>query len=129
MSTSIARSPETESPSEAPSGDLVSSATVSFASLSSELTSPATNEIPFTLGSLHTGARLVLRCRKDWRGATVSSVALDCVTLSVYAPSGRTYRVRRPPDSPLKLDGSIPVLGEVTSAGWRVGLARYDGRW
>jgi hypothetical protein len=79
-----------------------------------------------TLAALPVGARLVLRCRKDWRDATVSAVALDCVILSVGSPSGRTYRVRRPPDSLLSHDGPIPVLGE---GAWRVGRARYDSRW
>jgi hypothetical protein len=79
-----------------------------------------------TLASLPVGARLVLRCRKDWRDATVSAVALDCVTLSVGSPTGRTYRVRRPPDSLLSNDGPIPLLGE---GAWRTTRARYDARW
>ena len=79
-----------------------------------------------TLGVLPLGARLMLRCRKDWRDATIVAVSLEKVTLSVISPTGRTYRVRRPPDSPLSLDGPIPVLGE---GRWRVGLARYDTRW
>lgn len=79
-----------------------------------------------TLGALPVGARLLLRCRKDWRDATIVSVADDSVTLSVTSPKGRTYRLRRPPDSPLLFDGQIPVLGE---GQWRAGLARYDPRW
>jgi hypothetical protein len=79
-----------------------------------------------TLGALPVGARLVLRCRKDWREATVASVALDLVTLSVGSPKGRTYRLRRPAASMLTLEGSIPVLGEGT---WRAARARYDARW
>ena len=83
-----------------------------------------------TLGALPVGARLVLRCRKDWRDATVASAEPDVVTLSVGSPTGRTYRVRRPPGSPLSLDGSIPVLGESAPArDWRAGLVRYDARW
>jgi hypothetical protein len=81
-----------------------------------------------TLGSLPTGTRIVLRCRKDWRAATVASfdAATSRVVLSVGSPSGHTYRLRRPADSPLTLDGPIPVLGE---GHWRAGLARYDVRW
>ena len=87
--------------------------------------------MPFaaTLRSLPVGARLILRCRKDWRAATVSSIEPDCVRLSVASPTGHTYRVRRPHDSPLTYEGALPLLGEVTSAGWRVMLARYDARW
>jgi hypothetical protein len=79
-----------------------------------------------TLSSLPVGARLILRCRKDWRDATITSVAPDAVTLSVTSPKGRTYRLRRPSDSLLFFDGPIPVLGE---GHWRTGIARYDSRW
>jgi hypothetical protein len=79
-----------------------------------------------TLSSLFTGARLILRCRKDWRDATVAAISMEAVTLSVFSPSGRTYRLRRPPDSPLTFDGSLPILGE---GYWRTGFARYDSRW
>ena len=78
-----------------------------------------------TLGSLPVGARLVLRCRKDWRDATVAAVSSEAITLSVVSASGHTYRVRRPPASLLFLDGSIPVLGEGC---WRMGRVRYDVR-
>jgi hypothetical protein len=81
-----------------------------------------------TLGSLPSGARLVLRCRKDWRVAAVAFKDPETarVVLSVGSPSGHTYRLRRPADAPLNLDGPIPVLGE---GQWRAGLARYDVRW
>ena len=79
-----------------------------------------------TLAALPVGARLILRCRKDWRDATVVRLSLEQITLSVGAPSGRTYRVRRPPDSLLSLDGPIPVLGEGC---WRACLVHYDRRW
>ncbi|HWS56310.1 MAG TPA: hypothetical protein VN228_19375 [Pyrinomonadaceae bacterium] len=83
---------------------------------------------PPTLGSLPLGARLVLRCRKDWRAAAVAGFEPDLarVVLSVASPSGHTYRLRRPADSLLTLDGLIPVLGE---GHWRPGLVRYDFRW
>ena len=84
------------------------------------------NENVLTLGRLPVGARLVLRCRKDWRDATISAVSLEAITLSVGSPSGHTYRLRRAPDSLLFLDGSIPVLGEGC---WRAGRVRYDLRW
>ncbi|HYJ47825.1 MAG TPA: hypothetical protein VEV81_14505 [Pyrinomonadaceae bacterium] len=78
------------------------------------------------LADLPVGARLILRCRKDWRDATVAAITHEAVTLSVGSPSGHTYRVRRPADSLLSLDGSIPVLGEGI---WRAGRVRYDLRW
>jgi hypothetical protein len=87
-----------------------------------EATSPATA----TLGSLPVGARLILRCRADWRAATVSAFEVERVVLNVASPTGHTYRVRRPHDSPLAFDGGIPLLGEGC---WRAGLARYDVRW
>ena len=88
---------------------------------------PDDDETP-TLGSLPLGARLVLRCRKDWRTATVAFIdaATARVVLSVGSPNGHTYRLRRPADAPLTFDGPVPVLGE---GQWRAGLARYDKRW
>ena len=79
-----------------------------------------------TLSSLPLGARLVMRCRKDWRVATVAAILPDKIVLSVGSPSGHTYRVRRPHDAPLSFDGTIPLLGEGC---WRAGLVRYDLRW
>ena len=86
----------------------------------------ASSETVLTLGALPVGARLILRCRNDWRDATIVATSIEKVRLSVLAPSGRTYRVSRPPDSPLTFDGSIPILGE---GSWRAGLVRYDLRW
>ena len=82
-----------------------------------------------TLSSLPVGARLVVRCRKDWRVATVSSIEPGCVRLNVASPTGHTYRLRRPHDAPLTCEGALPLLGELTPAGWRAALARYDARW
>ena len=86
------------------------------------------NEAAPTLGGLPVGARLILRCRADWRTATVAffDAAGGRVVLSVASPGGHTYRVRRPADSPLAYDGHFPVLGQ---GSWRAGLARYDVRW
>ncbi len=84
-----------------------------------------------TLGDLPLGARLVLRCRKDWRDATIILISSEKITLAVGSPSGHTYRVRRVPDSPLYLDGSIPVLceGAATPPAWRAGRVGYEARW
>ncbi len=89
---------------------------------------PAEDVPAATLGSLPVGARLILRCRADWRAATVASFEreLGRVVLNVASPGGHTYRVRRPADAPLAYDGHFPVLGE---GPWRAGLARYDVRW
>lgn len=81
---------------------------------------------PQTLEALPLGAHLILRCRKDWRDATIIAIAPDKITLSVNAPSGRTYRVRRPPDTLLIIENSLPVIGK---GSWRVNFARYDVRW
>lgn len=97
-----------------------------FASLPGGLSASLSTGNSQQLAALPLGAHLILRCRKDWRDATVVRLSLENVTLSVCAPSGRTYRVRRPPDSLLSFHGSIPVLGK---GSWRTGLARYDTRW
>lgn len=116
MSAEIERAPETEAVKLLVNGALDSCPT--------ELPAPVC-----TLATLPLGARLILRCRKDWRTATVAAVAPDCVTLSVCSPSGHTYRLRRPLDALLNFDGAIPLLGELNPTGWRVALARYDLRW
>ena len=100
--------------------------TAALAAQSDGLDASQATENILTLGDLPVGARLILRCRKDWRDATIAAVSLETITLSVGSPSGHTYRVRRPADSLLSLDGSIPVLGEGC---WRAGRARYDLRW
>ncbi|HEY0173862.1 MAG TPA: hypothetical protein VGB98_22800 [Pyrinomonadaceae bacterium] len=106
--------------------------TVSAQSSSVEPSSPSElasgNEAAPTLGGLPVGARLILRCRADWRAATVAflDAAGGRVVLNVASPGGHTYRVRRPADSPLAYDGHLPVLGQ---GSWRAGLARYDVRW
>jgi hypothetical protein len=99
---------------------------VALADLPDGLPVSPVNENGLTLSALPIGARLILRCRKDWRDATIVAVSLEAITLSIGAPSGRTYRVKRPPDALLTFDGTIPVLGE---GSWRAGFARYDMRW
>jgi hypothetical protein len=85
----------------------------------------STDESP-TLASMPVGARLIVRCRADWREAVVSLIAPEQITLTICAPSGRTYRIKRPPNAPLAFNGSIPLLGE---GAWRANLARQDARW
>lgn len=94
--------------------------------LENEAQIPAGEIEAITLGSLPVGARLILRCRADWRTATVAAFGPERVVLNVASPKGHTYRVRRPLDAALTFDGHLPVLGEGC---WRAGLARYDVRW
>ena len=105
-----------------------SSAEEAFAAaLPDGLSSSQTPSNTRTLAALQVGARLILRCRKDWRDATVVAVSIEHVTLSVCAPRGRTYRIKRSPDTLIFEDGHVPVLGE---GSWRAGgLVRYDARW
>jgi hypothetical protein len=100
--------------------------TQSIAALSGGLDASLPSAHTLTLAALPIGARLILRCRKDWRDATIVAASPEQITLSVGSPSGHTYRVRRPPDSLLSLEGSIPVLGV---GSWRACFARYDTRW
>jgi hypothetical protein len=86
---------------------------------------PAPEQL-LTLADLPPYAHLILRCRKDWRDATIVALSPEQATLSVSSPTGRTYRLRRPLASPLIFDGPIPLLG---TGSWRNGLARYDARW
>ena len=132
MSTNVERSPRPpEAITLADGGDLEPSAAATCDSPDDATAHAA------TLAELPPGARLILRCRKDWRAASVSSIGDDCVRLNVASPAGHTYRVRRPHDSLLHFDGAIPVLDasaraaspEGERASWRVALARYDVRW
>jgi hypothetical protein len=154
VSTNFERSPErAEAITLHDSGDLESSATnesqinltertcatpdESMMASPDEATITSAVECVVTLAELAVGARLVLRCRKDWRAASISAIEDAIVRLNVASPTGHTYRVRRPHDSPLTFDGSIPVLNagarsshvEGERAAWRVALARYDARW
>ena len=101
---------------------------VPFPSTTTEESPPQPAAEALTLGALPLGARLILRCRKDWRAAAVCAFEPDLarVVLSVASPSGHTYRLRRPVDAPLTHDGHLPVLGDGT---WRAAFARYDLRW
>jgi hypothetical protein len=146
VSTNFERSPErAEAIALLDSGDLESSATNESPHDSTERacatpdesTIASAVECVVTLAGLAVGARLVIRCRKDWRVASVSAIEDASVRLNIASPTGHTYRVRRPHDSPLNFDGSIPVLNagartthaEGERAAWRVALARYDVRW
>jgi hypothetical protein len=104
----------------------VESASVGEAAISAPCQINYSGATTFELRELQVGARLVIRCRKDWRDATVVATSTDSITLSVGAPSGRTYRLRRPADAVVSLDGFVPVLG---TGAWKYGLVRYDCRW
>jgi len=78
------------------------------------------------LRDLQIGFRLLLRCKNDWRDATVVAIAEEKITLLVCSPTGHSYRVRRLPDEELSFEGSIPLLGE---GDWKEEIARYDMRW
>ncbi len=122
MSTQIERPPDAGAKVTPPDG-------LSASQVETEITTFATADAVLTLASLPVGARLILRCRKDWRVACVSFVTDENVTLSVGSPSGHTYRVRRPANAPLTHDddnSALPILGE---GQWRAGFARYDTRW
>ena len=119
MSENLSGSSEIEGHALSTSDDLNAFAEDNFSSTDS-------TNAPTTLASLPIGARLIVRCRADWREAVVTAIAAERITLSILAPSGRTYRIRRPPNAPLIFDGTLPILGE---GAWRAMLARSDKRW
>jgi hypothetical protein len=87
-------------------------------------------ENQITLRELPIGARLVVKCKHDWRSAVVSRFDDEQrVTLIVCSPSGRTYRLRRASETPLVYDGKIPVLPEGCEDDWRDEMVQYDARW
>ncbi|CAN5663165.1 hypothetical protein BH24ACI2_BH24ACI2_09530 [soil metagenome] len=86
-------------------------------------------KILITLRDLPTGARLLIRSKKDWRFAVVSKFNEEKATLIVCSPSGRTYRLRRLLDAEIIFDGEIPILKSDLEDGWRENFSKYDFRW
>ncbi|MBC7798675.1 MAG: hypothetical protein H7Z37_17540 [Pyrinomonadaceae bacterium] len=81
------------------------------------------------MSDLPIGARLVLRCRKDWREAVVSRIEKEKIALTVFSISGKTYRVRRPLDARIVVVNEIPVLSDCESLEWREHFVKADWRW
>lgn len=106
----------------------------SFKVLAEDFTEFAdTSRAANSLAALPVGARLIIRCRADWRTACVSHSTSERITIIIHSPRGGTYRIRRPPDTPLQFDNSIPILNitdaECRRATWLGGMAIYDVRW
>lgn len=81
------------------------------------------------LREMPVGARLIVKCRKDWRSAVVSSVGEDKATLIVCSASGGTYRLRRPLETQIFFDGKFSILHDGCEDIWRDNFIRYDSRW
>jgi hypothetical protein len=86
-------------------------------------------ENQITLRELPVGARLIVQCKKDWRGAVVSRIDEEKVTLIVCSSSGRTYRLRRTVETSIIFDGKIPILQNGCDENWRENFTKYDFRW
>ena len=82
-----------------------------------------------TLDQLATGTRLLVRSRTDWRFASVARVDEERVVLTVCAPTGRTYRLRRDLDAAVTIDGPVPILLHEAEDTWRDNFSPYDIRW
>jgi hypothetical protein len=84
-----------------------------------------------TLDQLPIGARLLVRSRKDWRNAAVSRFVEETrtVVLTVCSPTGHSYRLRRPPESLVVIEGGFAILSTDTADHWRNNFSRYDTRW
>jgi hypothetical protein len=86
-------------------------------------------ETQLTLANIPLGGRLLVRSKKDWRVAVVCRIAEDQITISVASPKGYNYRLRRPTDAAINLDGRIPFLFIEDSDTWRENFSSYDMRW
>lgn len=88
-----------------------------------------TAESQITLGDLPTGARIVVKCKNEWRGAVVSKNDAEKITLLVYSATGGTYRLRRVPKTILLFEGDVPILPNGCEEDWRENFMKYDSRW
>lgn len=86
-------------------------------------------ETQITLHDLPVGARLLVRTKKDWRLAVISTFNTEKATLIVCSPSGRTYRLRRLLSAEIIYDGKIPILKIEVEENWRENFSKYDVRW
>lgn len=78
------------------------------------------------LRELPVGARLIIRCKKDWRWAAVSALREQRVVLTIASPTGRNYRKSCPAETPVFLNGTLALIGEGI---WREDIVKYDRRW
>lgn len=78
------------------------------------------------LSELPVGARLLVRCKSDWRIAAVSARHDERIVLTIASPTGRSYRRSCPAETTVLMDGRLPVIGDGI---WRDEFARYDVRW
>ncbi|MGI8494860.1 MAG: hypothetical protein ACR2L1_06055 [Pyrinomonadaceae bacterium] len=81
------------------------------------------------MSELPIGARLVVKCKKNWRGAVVSKRDEEKITLIVCSTTGGTYRLRRLPETILLFDGDVPILPHGCEENWRGNFIKYDLRW
>ena len=79
------------------------------------------------LSELHIGSRLLVQCKKDWRMAVVSKNFEDRVILQVCSPTGRTYRRKFAPDTVLRFENDLILIGKENL--WREDCVKYDCRW
>ena len=82
-----------------------------------------------TLADIPLGGRFLIRSKTDWRVAVVSRIVEDQITISVASPRGYCYRLRRPIDALVHLDGLIPFLVIESVEPWRENFTSYDSRW
>jgi hypothetical protein len=87
------------------------------------------SQLKLKLSSLPLGGRLLVRSKTDWRVAVVCRISEEQITISVASPKGYNYRLRRPPDADVELDGRIPYLLLESAEPWRENFTTYDLRW
>lgn len=78
------------------------------------------------LRELPIGARVIIRCKFDWRSAAVSAQREERTVLTIASPTGRRYRKSCPAETIVEMDGILPVIGD---GSWREKFVKYDGRW
>jgi len=70
-----------------------------------------------------------VRSKKDWRFAVVVRKTEEFISISVAAPTGYNYRLRKAAELRVSADGPIPCLLSKENDMWRENFSNYDSRW
>jgi hypothetical protein len=83
----------------------------------------------FEIRQMPVGGRLLYRSRAEWRTAVVVKKDELSVFLSIAAPSGRNYRLRRTGEHLVTVKDGLHFLEFSGPENWAEKFGIYDRRW